>query len=52
MRNPPLCKLRELRDGTYSLLDLALMHEAMDVEEEYAARYRKIQEAEVKDKEK
>jgi hypothetical protein len=50
MRNPPLCSLRQLRDGTYSLFDLSLMHEAMDVEEEYAARYREIQEA--KDKEK
>ena len=31
---PPLCKLRELQDGTYSISDLADMHEALDVKEE------------------
>jgi hypothetical protein len=34
LRNPPLCSLRELQDGTYSIDDLADMHEVMDVEEE------------------
>ena len=34
LRNPPLCSLRELQDGTYTIDDLADMHEAMDVEEE------------------
>ena len=34
LRNPPLGSLRELQDGTYSIDDLADMHEAMDVEEE------------------
>jgi hypothetical protein len=38
MHNPPLCTLRELRDGTYSLDDLADMHEAMDEEDEYLRR--------------
>ena len=38
--DPPLCALRELKDGTYSLNDLAEMHEAMDEETEYTRRYR------------
>ena len=27
---PPLCKLHELKDGTYSLCDLEKMHAAID----------------------
>ena len=38
MRDPPLCTLRELKDGTYSLNDLADFHEAMDEEAEYQRR--------------
>ena len=40
MHDPPLCSLRELRDGTYTINDVANMHEAMDEEEEYRARLR------------
>ena len=39
MRNPPLCTLRELQDGTYSIDDLADMHEALDLEEENQRRF-------------
>jgi hypothetical protein len=39
MRDPPLCKLRELEDGTYSINKLADMHEAMDEEDEYRRRH-------------
>ena len=38
MRDPPLCTLRELQDGTYSINDLADMHEALDEEAEYRRR--------------
>jgi hypothetical protein len=38
MRDPPLCSLRELQDGTYTFNDLADFHEAMDTEEEYHRR--------------
>lgn len=38
MRDPPLCSLRELQDGTYNLNDLADFHEAMDEEDEYHRR--------------
>lgn len=27
---PPLCKLHELQDGTYSLYDLEVMHATID----------------------
>ena len=30
---PPLCRLHELQDGTYSIDDLADMHEALDLKE-------------------
>lgn len=39
MRDPPLCTLRELQDGTYTIDDLADFHEMMAEEEEYARRY-------------
>lgn len=29
--NPPMCTLRELQDGTYSIDDLAMMHEILDL---------------------
>lgn len=28
--NPPMCTLRELQDGTYSIDDLAMMHELLN----------------------
>lgn len=40
MRDPPLCTLRELKDGTYSINDLADLHEAMDEEAEYERRFK------------
>jgi hypothetical protein len=39
LRNPPLCSLRELQDGTYSIDDLADMHEALDLEDENRRRF-------------
>lgn len=39
MRDPPLCGLRDLKDGTYSINDLADFHEAMDEEAEYERRF-------------
>ncbi len=30
---PPLCTLKELQDGTYSIEDLADFHEALDLKE-------------------
>lgn len=38
MREPALCSLLQLRDGTYSLDELADFHEAMDEEDEYKKR--------------
>jgi hypothetical protein len=38
-RDPPLCSLRELQDGTYSIDDLADFHEVMAEEAEYERRY-------------
>jgi hypothetical protein len=31
MSNPPLCRLKELQDGTYDLADVALMVDALYV---------------------
>lgn len=45
MRDPRLCTLRELRDGTYTINDLADFHEAMDEELEYQYRAQKANEA-------
>ncbi len=42
LRDPPLCTLRELRDGTYCLNDLADMHEALDEMDEYQARFEEL----------
>lgn len=41
MRDPPLCTLAELKNGTYSINDLADFHEAMDEESEYERRMKK-----------
>ena len=43
MRDPPLCRLKELCDGTYSINDLADFHEAMDEEAEYQRRAEEAQ---------
>ena len=42
MREPPLCRYAELHDGTYTLNQLADLHEAMDEEAEYRARRREV----------
>lgn len=34
-----VCTLKELQDGTYSLMDVTLMNEALDVEAENRYRY-------------
>lgn len=39
MREPPLCTLAQLKDGTYTINDLADMHEAMEEEAEYKRRF-------------
>lgn len=39
----PLCSLKELRDGTYNLDDLADFHEALDVVEEMERRVAEAQ---------
>lgn len=44
MRDPPLCTLKELKDGTYSMDDLADFHEAMDEQDELQRRYREREE--------
>lgn len=46
MRDPPLCKLSELKDGTYSINDLADFHEAMDEEAEYHRRMKATKQGE------
>lgn len=40
MHNPPLCTLAQLKDGTYTINDLADFHEALDEEAEYERRVR------------
>lgn len=51
MRKPaPLCSLKELKDGTYYIEDLADMHEAMDEQEEYEARWNDVMEAQQQEK--
>ncbi len=37
---PPLCSLRELQDGTYTLTDVALMNDTLDVRDENERRAR------------
>jgi len=29
--NPPMCTYRELHDGTYTLLDLEMMHQILEL---------------------
>lgn len=46
MRDPPLCTLAQLQDGTYSIADLAQMNDMIAVVDEVQARYRDKQKAE------
>lgn len=46
MRDPPLCSLRQLHDGTYSINELADFHEAMDEEAEYQRRFDEVRKRE------
>lgn len=39
MSEPPLCQYFQLLDGTYTLDDLADMHEVLDEKEEYRRRF-------------
>lgn len=38
---PPLCQLRELQDGTYSIDDLMMMHELLDLKTHLAPKPKK-----------
>jgi hypothetical protein len=38
--DPPMAFLHQLKDGTYSLNDLADMHETLDEEAEYQKRWK------------
>lgn len=29
--NPPMCTLKELQDGTYSLYDIEMMHQIIEI---------------------
>lgn len=42
MSTPPLATYNQLLDGTYTLNDLADMHEALDEMEEYQRRYEAV----------
>lgn len=46
--DPPLCRYKDLTDGTYSINDLADFHEQLDVEAEYALRWKAARAAEDK----
>lgn len=48
MRDPPLCTLRELQDGTYTIDDLADFHEAMDEQDEMLRRWQEREEEKLK----
>jgi hypothetical protein len=37
---PPLCQYHQLIDGTYSIDELADMHEVLDERDEYQRRYK------------
>ena len=36
--DPPMCTLKELEDGTYSIEDVALMHEILDLKIEMSPK--------------
>lgn len=38
LANPPLCTLSELQDGTYSLEDLFMMNEILDLKSSLSAK--------------
>lgn len=42
--DPPLCRLRELQDGTYDLADVALMVDALMVRADNEMQLREEQE--------
>jgi hypothetical protein len=44
LADPPLCTLRELRDGTYDLADVALMNDALMVRADNERTARRILE--------
>ena len=52
LHDPPLCRMAELADGTYTIDDLADMHEAMAEEAEYHRRWQVAMERERKRKER
>lgn len=31
--NPPMCTLKELQDGTYSIYDLEMMHQIIEIKQ-------------------
>ena len=31
--NPPLCSLKELKDGTYTIYDLEMMHQIIEIKQ-------------------
>ena len=31
--SPPMCKLKELQDGTYNLYDLEMMHQIIEIKQ-------------------
>lgn len=39
-----MCKFESLKDGTLSLVDIALMNDALDVQHENESRYMKAKE--------
>ena len=44
MSEPALCQYHQLCDGTYSIDDLADMHEVLDEKDEYLRRYQEASE--------
>lgn len=38
LSDPPMCRLKELQDGTYTLTDVALMNDALDIKAENQRR--------------
>jgi hypothetical protein len=45
--NPPMCRLIELRDGTYDLADVAFMVDVLMVEKDNMMIAREIEKAEI-----
>jgi len=48
LSNPPLCQLRELKDGTYDLADVALMIDGLMVKADNEAIANEIRERNAK----